>query len=238
MRGLIVAAVILTAPRGANACLIERPFSPMDVNKADVVVIGRISQYSAFPDSARFVITVDEVLKGRESEREASHSLHVTMSRWIAGPPWTKPPPGPVLIALNPPAVLVEICGGPFILPVGSDEAQQVRRVLKGMPPPPPSVPAPPKPPEINAVFVRFAMADDFNRLYPRRAAKSEIEGDSRVECIVAAQGRLRCRVISEDPKGYGFGKAAVTLMETCAVLKPGTYKAGDHFKQTIRWRL
>lgn len=45
---------------------------------------------------------------------------------------------------------------------------------------------------------------------YPARAKAAELAGRAELSCTVASQGRLRdCAVISESPRGEGFGSAA-----------------------------
>jgi TonB family protein len=48
---------------------------------------------------------------------------------------------------------------------------------------------------------------------YPNKAAMDHVEGVAKVECVVQATGRLTdCVVISETPKDYGFGVAALKM--------------------------
>jgi protein TonB len=48
---------------------------------------------------------------------------------------------------------------------------------------------------------------------YPRDALERGVSGRATVECEVVANGLLdHCRVLEEDPAGYGFGDAAVRL--------------------------
>jgi TonB family protein len=50
-------------------------------------------------------------------------------------------------------------------------------------------------------------------RYYPEKAARDEVEGRATLSCDVSAEGTLAgCKVISEDPVGYGFGDAAMGL--------------------------
>lgn len=46
---------------------------------------------------------------------------------------------------------------------------------------------------------------------YPRRAAKARVEGVAWLKCRVIRDDRVRdCKLIGENPKGYGFGRAAL----------------------------
>ncbi len=46
---------------------------------------------------------------------------------------------------------------------------------------------------------------------YPRRAAKARVEGVAWLKCRVIRDDRVSdCKLIGENPKGYGFGRAAL----------------------------
>jgi protein TonB len=48
---------------------------------------------------------------------------------------------------------------------------------------------------------------------YPRDALAQGVSGRTVVECEIIANGLLdHCRVLEEDPPGYGFGDAAIQL--------------------------
>ncbi len=49
-------------------------------------------------------------------------------------------------------------------------------------------------------------------RYYPRRALAREMEGVVMLDCIVGTSGRLACSVISETPRGWAFGEAALRI--------------------------
>lgn len=49
------------------------------------------------------------------------------------------------------------------------------------------------------------------HRHYPRRAAKARVEGVAWLKCRVIRNDRVRdCRLLGENPRGYGFGRAAL----------------------------
>jgi protein TonB len=52
----------------------------------------------------------------------------------------------------------------------------------------------------------------DFSRFYPARALERNMEGRVQLRCVVSADGRITCTVISEDPSGWGFGQAALQI--------------------------
>lgn len=56
---------------------------------------------------------------------------------------------------------------------------------------------------------------DDVNNAYPARALQLGRTGDALVQCAVTAQGALtRCVALSETPSNYGFGSAALKLVQ------------------------
>ena len=55
--------------------------------------------------------------------------------------------------------------------------------------------------------------AGKFARYYPPEAQKARREGRAVIKCHVTAQGTVdNCVVVSEDPPGLGFGKAALGM--------------------------
>lgn len=59
-----------------------------------------------------------------------------------------------------------------------------------------------------------WAPGMDFSRdhlLYPRAAREQRVEGTAWLYCFVTRSDRVRdCRLIGEEPQGYGFGEAAL----------------------------
>lgn len=47
---------------------------------------------------------------------------------------------------------------------------------------------------------------------YPARAIERNVEGAVRLDCVVRVTGLLDCSVISESPRGWGFGDAALRM--------------------------
>lgn len=60
--------------------------------------------------------------------------------------------------------------------------------------------------------WVRAPNARDFARYYPDRALDSGVSGSVTLDCIIGGGGRLACSVASENPQGYGFGRAAINI--------------------------
>ncbi len=56
---------------------------------------------------------------------------------------------------------------------------------------------------------------DDVNNAYPARALQLGRTGEALVQCAVTAQGALTgCVALSETPSNYGFGSAALKLVQ------------------------
>ena len=55
---------------------------------------------------------------------------------------------------------------------------------------------------------------DAIGRVYPDAAMRANEAGRVTMSCTVAIDGALKdCEVVSEDPVGFGFGKAALSLV-------------------------
>ncbi len=61
--------------------------------------------------------------------------------------------------------------------------------------------------------WIRLPSAADFRKVYPVHAYQKNLEGSGTIQCVFNGQGKLdACRLLSEDPQGLGFGKAALAL--------------------------
>ena len=147
--GLAVAAIaMMFASQPALACRVNSELNLPDVKDADLVVVGRISNYEVIRDKghyAKFAVQVEEVLIG-----DVAPSF---TARWdnsnFALP--DEMDPGPFLIALRVPSsaasagavmpkgfyrnpdhitVLQAPCSGAFIFELSSDEARITRDIL------------------------------------------------------------------------------------------------------------
>jgi protein TonB len=88
-----------------------------------------------------------------------------------------------------------------------------------------------------------FPTGTDMAGLYPPRALDNEVEGSVTIDCAINGSGRIKaCDIISETPKGYGFGKATVTAFLKYAAVKPssvdGQLRDGDRRRFTYVWTL
>ncbi len=52
----------------------------------------------------------------------------------------------------------------------------------------------------------------NLGRYYPARAVAREMEGEAVLDCLVSTSGALACRVVSETPRNWGFGEAALRI--------------------------
>ncbi len=196
-------------------------------------------------DYVVFDIAVDETLSGAPARR-----LTATWTSWKQP---DSPPIGRHLIALHPPAaehwskppepnlltVLGDMCGPDYVFAAGSEQAKAIRAALRN-PRPAPLIPAPPpdnagRRPEWAGRFSAAQIA----QFYPAKARTDQVEGSATLDCIALKSGGVTdCKVLSEAPRGYGIGEAAVLLLHTHGRLKPGTFRAGDTVRTTWRWQL
>jgi TonB family protein len=80
----------------------------------------------------------------------------------------------------------------------------------------------------------------DVARYYPRRALNAGRSGHVVLDCVANSNGRLDCSVASEDPNGYGFGQAALSIargMRVAATLPDGRSVAGGHLRVPLTFR-
>jgi TonB family protein len=75
---------------------------------------------------------------------------------------------------------------------------------------------------------------------YPPAAQRAGKEGRATVQCDVIDDMRLTgCRVLSEEPQGYGFGAAAVVRLQASASgLNPAELKGHATIQTTVNFRL
>jgi protein TonB len=61
--------------------------------------------------------------------------------------------------------------------------------------------------------WVRLPSSDALERAFPTAALSRGVSGFAVLQCTVAQGGHLEgCQVGSENPAGYGFGRAALSL--------------------------
>jgi periplasmic protein TonB len=115
---------------------------------------------------------------------------------------------------------------------------------LPAIPPIPVPPPAPPPPAgyvTTGLVWVEQPGAQDFARWYPQRALDANVGGRVTIDCLVGAEGRLSCTVVSEEPLDYGFGDATLAISREFRLAPQttnGTPTAGGRMRRTIRWVL
>ncbi len=101
--------------------------------------------------------------------------------------------------------------------------------------------PAPPSPVLTGMVWLQRPSSQDFNRYYPSRAMEREQEGRVMLDCLVSADGRIACTVVSEDPTGWGFGEAAIRIsrnFRAAAQTSDGRATTGGRTRVPITFRL
>jgi hypothetical protein len=56
-------------------------------------------------------------------------------------------------------------------------------------------------------------LSDPVGQFYPAQAQKLGIHGRTAIDCFIGEKGKFEdCRVVEEDPIGYGFGAAAASF--------------------------
>jgi TonB family protein len=79
------------------------------------------------------------------------------------------------------------------------------------------AVPGPPgKPVVVNPDWVQKPDGATVERYYPAYPWGAGVEGRATIECVVTVEGTTAdCKVISEDPRGAGFGEAVISMATT-----------------------
>jgi TonB family protein len=90
------------------------------------------------------------------------------------------------------------------------------------------------------AQWIERPTAQSFARHYPGGALERGVSGRVVLECIVAADGRLQCAVIEEDPAGEGFGLAALGIAQDFRMAHEidGQTTAGKRVRVPIRFNV
>ena len=149
-------------------------------------------------------------------ERPAPAESIVEVEIWR--PPIAKPPPEPREPVSRPRPTQWTVASPvpPIPTHVANPADPIVRSPVIVFDPPAdsPVVADPPRTPFIEgATWLRKPGAREFERFYPERALRRNIEGQAVLNCVVAANGKVGgCVVISETPSGTGFGEAAKKL--------------------------
>jgi protein TonB len=96
----------------------------------------------------------------------------------------------------------------PTVYQVNTGYSGPVQVVTVAPPPPPPT---PHGPPIVKPDWERMPNAEDLGALYPDAAWAQKLVGKTITQCIATARGTLAtCAILSESPKGYGFGRASL----------------------------
>ena len=75
---------------------------------------------------------------------------------------------------------------------------------------------------------------------YPEHAQQAHIEGEAVVRCAIAPQGQTLsdCHVMSEDPKGEGFGDKAVMMSGLLKMASPADRAKDNKDGQIVGYEL
>lgn len=99
----------------------------------------------------------------------------------------------------------------------------------------------PPAPVITNPRWLARPGPREFERFYPARAREREKSGKVTLDCLVAADGALGCRVAREDPEGWGFGAAALRIAPSFRIaprMEDGRATEGGTVRVDITFRL
>lgn len=91
------------------------------------------------------------------------------------------------------------------------------------------------------ARFVEQPDANDYGEHYPSFAMEQGVEARVTLNCIIDADGRLRCIVENEEPLGLGFGAATLRIARLFRVApeaEGGAPTVGRRIRRTIVFRL
>lgn len=87
-------------------------------------------------------------------------------------------------------------------------------------------------------IILRGASNGEILAFVPPEARRARRAGRSAVNCVIRADTRLEgCRVVDEQPGGFGFGDAAVRIAETHFRFRPPTTASGrpvEGFRVTV----
>ncbi|MES2861981.1 MAG: TonB family protein [Pseudomonadota bacterium] len=87
-------------------------------------------------------------------------------------------------------------------------------------------------------IILRGASNGEILTFVPPEARRRRQAGRSAVNCVIRADTRLEsCRVVDENPGGFGFGDAAIRIAETHFRFRPPTTASGrpvDGFRVTV----
>ncbi len=87
-----------------------------------------------------------------------------------------------------------------------------------------------------------FPDAATLTDYYPPRALDNEVEGAATVQCTVLdTAGHVHCSLVSESPKGYGFGQQTVKMVEEKGRVdtSAGDIKVGSVLATTtVKWQM
>jgi TonB family protein len=92
----------------------------------------------------------------------------------------------------------------------------------------------------VGARWISRPGASAFDQYYPHAARNAGIQGNAMLDCIVNADGSLRCLVANESPAGGGFGDAAIHIAPGFRVLQSedGASAVGKRIRVSITFRL
>ncbi len=167
----------------------------------------------------------------------------VSVDRPQPKPQTTQPKPVDHVIVHQTPDPLTKTETLPLPPQVKTDQPQgpttvvETTTVIQG-----PTVTTEPPPVDVTPRWKAFPDANTLADYYPPRAIENEVEGSASVQCTVLdTAGRVHCVLVSETPKGYGFGQQTVKMVEEKGRVDTtvGNIKVGSVLQTTkVKWQL
>ncbi|MEI9905888.1 MAG: hypothetical protein WDN06_19715 [Asticcacaulis sp.] len=132
----------------------------------------------------------------------------------------------PIIPVKGPPGIIE----GPVTLPTGGDTGGVVggTGTTAG-------------PVYITPRWTQFPDGNTLADYYPQVAIDNDKTGVAEVECsILDTAGHVNCTIVSETPKGYGFGAATVKMVEAKGRVdtEQGAIQPGSKLRVTLKWLL
>jgi hypothetical protein len=89
-------------------------------------------------------------------------------------------------------------------------------------------------------IWTRIPSPQTLSEIYPSRARDANMEGRVDLECLIRADLSAECHVVSESPRGFGFGDAArraLDVLQAAPALTDGRSAIGSRSIVTIHFR-
>jgi protein TonB len=129
-------------------------------------------------------------------------------------------------------------------IPASSQPPIEGPKTIAEPPKAPPQTETKPEPPPVISEphWLSQPSAAEMARFYPSPALENNVEGRAVIRCLVTVAGTLTaCTIVQEQPRGYGFGRAAIQLSQYFRMTpkaEDGRPVGGASVEVAIRFRL